>query len=318
MSACAKLARRITSNSFYFTCVSTAQVPTYGRRGSQSSAERGLRLSLQRIEDLTAAAGQHRAPHRHPFHCEVIWIEAGNSHIYIDGRVYALQPGDLYALPAGVIHSCGANNSLRGWMLHCSPEMLAEKPREVITRTWRGNLWQDRARLAHQQRWWDSFAYEYRQLRQGRASAIRHQLRLLGVQLHRLSPKPEANARPRPVSLAFRELLDAQYASTRNPVDYATQLGITPAQLIARVREETGAPPRAHIDRRVVLEAERLLAFSSMQIAAVAQMLGFEDANYFWTYFRKHTGRTPGEWREQLRQDFYNAGAPGLELPFGQ
>ncbi len=295
-----------------------APIPTYGPAGQKVGAPRTLQLSLQRIEVLTVAEGRQRVPHRHPFHCEVMWIEAGESECFIDGRVYRLKAGDLYGLPAGVIHSCGDNESLRGWVLHCSPEFLAERPREVIVETRRGNLLSDPEAVVDLDRWFDGFAAEYGRVRIGRAIAMRAWLQLMGVYLRRLSPKPDLDARPRPVSIAFRDLLDAQYPRERNPVAYAAQLGITADQLNARLREETGAAAREHIDRRVILEAERLLAFTAMTVLEVAAQLGFEDPQYFWRYFRKHTHVTPGEFRERQRQDFDNAGAPGLELPFDE
>ncbi len=295
-----------------------APIPTYGQYGKAISTARSLQLSLQRIEVLTAAEGKARVPHRHPFHCQVMWIEAGESECFIDGRVYRLRAGDLYGLPAGVVHACGANDTLRGWVLHCSPEFLAERPREVLVETRRGNLLADPEAVVDVERWFLGFAAEYGRVRGGRAIAVRAWLQLMGVYLRRLSPKPDLDARPRPVSIAFRDLLDAQFASERNPVHYAAQLGITGDQLNARLRDETGAAAREHIDRRVVLEAERLLAFTSMTVLEIAAQLGFEDPQYFWRYFRKHTHVTPGEYRERQRQDFGNAGAPGLELPFDE
>lgn len=302
----------------------TRDIPTFGRYGKDAADERAVRLSLQRIEALTAAEGDHRVPHRHPFHCQVMYIEAGESECFVDGRVYRLKPHDLYGLPAGVVHGCGANRSLRGWVLHCTPEMLGERPRDVFTTLRRGNLGADPGTCEVVETWWRHFHHEYAHVRAGRGAAVRAMLRLLGVYLRRLGlsasgggPRGGALERPRPVSVAFRELLDAQFARERNPPAYAIQLGITPAQLNLRVREETGAGPREHIDRRVVLEAERLLAFTALTVGEVAAQLGFDDPNYFWRYFRKHTGHAPGEWREGQRQEFSHAGAPGLELPFG-
>ncbi len=293
-------------------------IPTYGKGILAAPQARPLQLSLQRIEVLTAAEGRHRVPHRHPFHCEVMYIEAGESECFIDGRVYRLKAGDLCGLPAGVIHACGTNDSLQGWVLHCSPEFLATKPREVIVEVRRGNLLSDPEAVVDVERWFEGFAAEYGRVRFGRAIAIKAWLQLMGVYLRRLSPKPDLDARPRPVSIAFRDLLDAQYHHERNPVAYAAQLGITADQLNARLREETGAAAREHIDRRILLEAERLLAFTAMTVLDIATQLGFDDPQYFWRYFRKHTHVTPGEYRERQRQDFSNAGAPGLELPFDE
>lgn len=268
------------------------------------------------MEVLAKAEGQHRVPHRHPFHCEIMWIEAGESECFIDGRVFRLRAGELYGLPAGVVHACGANDSLRGWVLHCLPELLAERTGEVLTQLRRGMLDVETEDRIDIERWFAGFTLEYARLRSGRGVAVRAWLQLLGVYLRRLSPKPGLGARPRPVSVAFRELLDRDYACERNPAVFAAALGITSEQLNLRLREETGAAAREHIDRRVVLEAERLLAFTAITVGEVAAQLGFDDQQYFWRYFRKHTGRTPGEWRDGQRQNFANAGAPGLELPF--
>ena len=280
------------------------------------SKERPLQLSLQRLEDLAAAEGRHRVPHRHPFHCEVMWIEAGTAECYIEGRVYRLRPGDLYGLPNGIVHACGASETLRGWVLHCLPEYLAERTGEVLRDTRRGNLRLGGPMYTEVERFFAAFLSEYAHVRPGRGAAMRAHLQLLGVHLRRLSPKPDATAKSRPIATAFRDLLDDHYAHERNPVMYAAQLGITADQLNHALRTETGAAARVHIDRRVTLEAQRLLAFTGMAVRDVAKKLGFEDPHYFSRYFRKHAGVTAGEWRGRQRQSFDNAGAPGLELPF--
>lgn len=273
-------------------------------------------LSLQRIEDLAAAEGRHRVPHRHPFHCEVMWIEAGTAEAYIEGRVYRLRAGDLYGLPNGVVHACGASETLRGWSLHCLPEYLAERSGEVLRDTHRGNLRVGGPMHTEVARFFESFLAEYAHVRPGRGNAVRAHLQMLGVHLRRLATKPDATAKSRPVSAAFRDLLDGHYAQERNPVIYAAQLGITADQLNHALRSETGAAARAHIDRRVTLEAQRLLAFTGIPVQDVGRKLGFDDPHYFSKYFRKHAGETAGEWRARQRQSFDNAGAPGLELPF--
>ena len=273
-------------------------------------------LSFQRIEDLAAAEGQRRVPHRHPYHAEVMYVEAGEAECFVEGRAYRLRAGDLYGLPNGVVHACGHSPSLRGWVLHCLPAHLAERPADVLADVRRGNLTANSPARAGVERLWASFLTEYATARPGRPQALRAYLRLLGVYLRRLSPKPDLNAGSRTVSAAFLDLLDTQYAHERNPALYAAQLGITAEQLNHRLREETGSPTREHIDRRVMLEARRLLAFTGIHVQDIARRLGFEDPQYFYRYFRKHAGTTPGQWREAQLQEFQNAGAPGLELPF--
>ena len=61
-----------------------------------------------------------------------------------------------------------------------------------------------------------------------------------------------------------------------------------------------GATTAQMIRERVILEAKRLLAHSDAQVALVGAQLGFEDPAYFSRCFKKHTGRTPVEFRNSI------------------
>lgn len=55
------------------------------------------------------------------------------------------------------------------------------------------------------------------------------------------------------------------------------------------------------IDRRVVLEARRLLAHSDHTAARIAARLGFTSATNFTKYFHQRTGTTPIAFRAAVR-----------------
>lgn len=42
-----------------------------------------------------------------------------------------------------------------------------------------------------------------------------------------------------------------------------------------------------------------LLAVTPAKVSEVAAMTGYEDVKYFSRLFRKHTGKTPSEFREE-------------------
>ena len=48
---------------------------------------------------------------------------------------------------------------------------------------------------------------------------------------------------------------------------------------------------------RLLLEAQRDLAYTSMSIKQVSLGLGFSDAGYFTRFFQRLTGHTPSDWR---------------------
>lgn len=45
--------------------------------------------------------------------------------------------------------------------------------------------------------------------------------------------------------------------------------------------------------------AMNLLAVTPAKVSEVAAMTGYEDVKYFSRLFRKHTGKTPSEFREE-------------------
>jgi AraC-like DNA-binding protein len=69
---------------------------------------------------------------------------------------------------------------------------------------------------------------------------------------------------------------------------------------VRAVRAATGETPKGFIDKRVVLEAKRLLAHSDQPANRIAHQLGFSSATNFSKYFQQRTGQTPISFRATL------------------
>jgi YesN/AraC family two-component response regulator len=54
------------------------------------------------------------------------------------------------------------------------------------------------------------------------------------------------------------------------------------------------------IQERIILEAQRLLLYSNLNINQVGYRLGFDDASYFVKYFKKYTGVSPSEFKKSI------------------
>ncbi|MDX6247668.1 MAG: AraC family transcriptional regulator, arabinose operon regulatory protein [Kribbellaceae bacterium] len=64
-------------------------------------------------------------------------------------------------------------------------------------------------------------------------------------------------------------------------------------------RTQLGVTPQQFVERRRLDAACRLLELTTRPVAAVAAEVGFTNPLYFSTRFRRHTGRTPTEYRRR-------------------
>ncbi|MFF9042080.1 AraC family transcriptional regulator [Streptomyces sp. NPDC014892] len=120
------------------------------------------------------------------------------------------------------------------------------------------------------------------------------------LQIDRL-PHPEGSGDPHAggeVYTRFRAELERSYATTRRAADYAHSLGYTVKTLTRACMAATGQPVKHVIDGRVALEGRRLLAHTDEPVATIARRLGFPEPTNFGKFFARHTGVTPGAFRQ--------------------
>lgn len=72
------------------------------------------------------------------------------------------------------------------------------------------------------------------------------------------------------------------------------------SSLERRFRKALGKSPKAEILRIQLNRAKELLVCSSMSLARVAELSGFQSPNYFFEVFRKKAGTTPAKFRKQF------------------
>jgi len=63
-----------------------------------------------------------------------------------------------------------------------------------------------------------------------------------------------------------------------------------------------GKTPKQLIDERILLEAKRLLVHSNDPGKIIGLSLGFDEPTNFNKFFKKHTGKTPSEFRASYVQ----------------
>ncbi|WP_188812113.1 helix-turn-helix domain-containing protein [Hymenobacter cavernae] len=107
------------------------------------------------------------------------------------------------------------------------------------------------------------------------------------------------------VATQFTELLERQFPRQspqpplrlRTAADYADQLAVHVNHLNRVLKETTGHTTTALISSRLMQEAKLLLKQTTWSISEIADSLGFADVAHFCTFFKRHAGQTPGDFR---------------------
>ncbi|WP_160724899.1 helix-turn-helix domain-containing protein [Bacillus sp. USDA818B3_A] len=80
----------------------------------------------------------------------------------------------------------------------------------------------------------------------------------------------------------------------------AEQLHLSPSYLSNKFKDETGETLKAFIQRNKIEEAKNLLVYSNLNISEIYSVLNFYDQSYFIKVFKKFTGCTPKQYKNNF------------------
>ncbi|WP_415899542.1 AraC family transcriptional regulator [Neptuniibacter sp. QD48_11] len=134
-------------------------------------------------------------------------------------------------------------------------------------------------------------------------SLLRNELLNLLLRLARWQKKvrvtDQVTSRSRKTYQLFIDLLEQEYRTEHSLRFYAEKLGYAQSTLSRACIQVEGYSAKVVIDRRVALEARRMLVHSSASVAEVGYWLGFSEATNFVKFFRRMVGVTPQLFRER-------------------
>lgn len=73
-----------------------------GRRSADPFGAEAPTASV-RVVEMERTEG--RTAHRHPHSDEIVYVESGSGHLWLEGERLAVQEGDLVRVPAGAAHA---------------------------------------------------------------------------------------------------------------------------------------------------------------------------------------------------------------------
>jgi AraC-like DNA-binding protein len=273
------------------------------------------------VEVMTLAELRRRVPRRHLLHSSrpqfhtLMLVTAGRTPHYVDFVAHDCRAGSVLHVRPGQAQQLVLHSRAKGVLVLFAPEFIPAEPvpgsepgsvhsildaavPQVMLVP--GGVQRDSLRNA-----FDVLLREYRDGGGGALSAValRHLISALLAVLVRASASEHSpvagSAAATRVYARFTAQLENSFAQTRSVLAHAKRLGYSGKTLLRACRSVAGLTPKEVIERRVTLEAKRLLAHSQLPVSSIAIDVGFSEATNFTKFFRRREGISPAEFRRR-------------------
>lgn len=263
---------------------------------------------LAPVEDIKSSLPY---PHRHDFY-HIVWILGGSGYHIIDSVRYEVMPNAVFFMIPGQIHDFGLSPDTVGYSISFSSEFFSCRAQSRHAETGvpaydfdriANALYLNPQQTSEMKKILDGIVDEYEMEGQDYEEVIWSLLHVLLIKAMRVSGKNAAEgnvSRNILLSRRFKLLLEKHYSEIADVATYAAMLNVTERALNDATREALGNTASRLIRDRVMLEAKRLLLHSEISVGEIATQLSFEDPAYFSRCFRKHSGRSPVDFRNSL------------------
>lgn len=286
-------------------------IPVYSICSLAHQPSASVDFMADRFDHYLVQHADLRFPHKHSFY-HLVYFTEGTGSYSIDFINFNVQPGQIYFMIPGQVHTWNFKGKPNGFIINFSDSFI----QQLIVNTRYLDQFPFFSGLAAQQvinipakkrpalvQLFETIIAEQSSAEEHATDFIRTALLQVFFTTGRMIKKEERSASNNYNSLLFRNfqhLVDQHYLTKKLTRDYAALLYITPNHLNALSKDVGGRPAGEIIRDRILLEAKRLLVNADMTIAEIAAALDFEDNSYFSKFFKKYEGLTPQEFRKQV------------------
>lgn len=283
------------------------QIPAYGLFGDQTSA-----VNVVHCEAISARAGAMNwqiVPHRHKQLYQLLVIETGKADALIDAQQRVILPGQFLFVPSQTVHSYTFLPQTDGTVISLPTALSAAfgarqgdidpylaTPCVGTVADAFGTILDQLARACEDR---SPFAQH---AATGLALYVLSQI----ARQTRHGAQGETGTHAHHVLRAFDTAIERDLAqdhhSRKTAAQHAATLNISAGHLSRLCRAQTGKGATAYLEARIMEEACRNLAFTTLGIAQIGYRLGFSDASYFTRRFQKYSGQTPSDYRRTCFQ----------------
>jgi len=273
------------------------------------------------IHDLSEYLKKHKddatKPHIHSFY-QIIWFKQGEGKHFVDFKEYDVFKNAVFFIAKNQVHYFDHQTNYKGILIHFNEVFLVQKDNDVdffLKYNIFNSPYQqpscciDKANA----RILDEYVLQiktelHNQEQFGKEELLRTYLKAFLIQAQRRKNDIEKNGdnasfaldEKRVQLLRFVKLVDENYNKGLSIAGYAQLLYISSRTLSNLTSQILNKTPSQMIQERIILEAQRLLLYSNLNVNQVGDRLGFDDPSYFVKFFKKHTETSPSEFRKSV------------------
>lgn len=284
--------------------VTMKKIPTRQITATQKEPAIAESFSIRDIQLLLAGKDMVQELHRHDFFY-ILALEKGAGVHEIDFTSFKVCNHSVFFMQPGQVHQLTLKSGSSGYLLQfkagfyyphdkASNHLLRKINKMNFCRFDADGFKRPLSALTH-------IFNEYNSKQEKYEEVIRANLDILLIELIRQNCR---NGSPATVSYTrerleeFLELLNIHIATRKQVSHYAALMNLTPYQLNAICKTSLGKTCSQVITEHIILEAKRYLLATTNQVNQIAWQLGYEDVSYFIRLFKKQTGFSPEQFRQ--------------------
>lgn len=296
-------------------------VPNYELYGETETSRIPDFLHCERISERSRIHAGEILPHRHDGLLQILFTQQGRIEATLEDRPEAAAGRFAIVVPPLAVHGFRISPDTEGWvvtvpsgsvseLMEAAPRLAGNFIAPKVFRDGAAGLDFETvggliARIAD----------EYGGAEPGRYMALQSAVGLLLVSLARAmqARAPEVKAvQGRMISqfARFRTEVERRFRHHESLDTYGRAVGMTPTHLNRVCRAVVGKSALKVLHDRLVIEAKRDLAYSSMAVSEIAVILGFNDPAYFTRFFARETGQSPSAYRREAKTELSERVAP--------
>lgn len=290
------------------------------KNGRQYSDDSEKIFTIRKIGDFNDEEIEHNdMPHLHDYYT-IFWVESGEAIHATEFVEYSLLADTILFVPPGLKHRMYIDKSVTGTYMIFNEDFIQFNQKNYVPlkeyRLFNNPEFKSLIRLDQNNK------AKFKNIAGLIFNEIQHPddysqdvvlnlLHLFLLESRRIfdhqnqAPKELQEATPDTTIIRFKQLIEENFAREKNVSPYAEMLNINPSCLNELTKRLTGITAGELIRNRVIDETKKLLYSSNLSGKEIAYELGFEDPAYFSRFFKKYTGITLKEFRDNSRKKYH-------------